>query len=182
LVLGEEPHARRDLRVAEQLRRQRDHGDHQIRLHHGCSDLSLARLSRRHRAVGEHHTRCATFGKLRNDVLQPRKIGVAYRGYSVSPTWIVNSASPAGIIEEGVREDEICAQVRVQVDAESVLPLPAKISRNAMYSEVHLGEPPGSLVGLLPVHGDVVAARSEEHTSELQSRENLVCRLLLEKK
>src|SRR5690606_40990861 len=30
-------------------------------------------------------------------------------------------------------------------------------------------------------HG-LVAARSEEHTSELQSRENLVCRLLLEKK
>src|SRR5690606_40111686 len=28
----------------------------------------------------------------------------------------------------------------------------------------------------------LVAARSEEHTSELQSRENLVCRLLLEKK
>src|SRR5690606_40259478 len=27
-----------------------------------------------------------------------------------------------------------------------------------------------------------VSARSEEHTSELQSRENLVCRLLLEKK
>src|SRR5690606_41432969 len=30
--------------------------------------------------------------------------------------------------------------------------------------------------------GDVVGPRSEEHTSELQSRENLVCRLLLEKK
>src|SRR5690606_39235503 len=28
----------------------------------------------------------------------------------------------------------------------------------------------------------IVAPRSEEHTSELQSRENLVCRLLLEKK
>src|SRR5690606_41285654 len=28
----------------------------------------------------------------------------------------------------------------------------------------------------------LIAARSEEHTSELQSRENLVCRLLLEKK
>src|SRR5690606_40966671 len=27
----------------------------------------------------------------------------------------------------------------------------------------------------------LLAARSEEHTSELQSRENLVCRLLLEK-
>src|SRR5690606_42052446 len=30
--------------------------------------------------------------------------------------------------------------------------------------------------------GGSVHARSEEHTSELQSRENLVCRLLLEKK
>src|SRR3712207_8464124 len=30
--------------------------------------------------------------------------------------------------------------------------------------------------------GDVVALRSEEHTSELQSRQYLVCRLLLEKK
>src|SRR5436309_14840960 len=29
---------------------------------------------------------------------------------------------------------------------------------------------------------DVAEVRSEEHTSELQSRENLVCRLLLEKK
>src|SRR5690606_33336714 len=44
----------------------------------------------------------------------------------------------------------------------------------------------------LPLHGvalavaaadqDHVTVRSEEHTSELQSRENLVCRLLLEKK
>src|SRR5436309_8820475 len=32
------------------------------------------------------------------------------------------------------------------------------------------------------VDDDHVDARSEEHTSELQSRENLVCRLLLEKK
>src|SRR5690606_40764500 len=29
---------------------------------------------------------------------------------------------------------------------------------------------------------DIKVKRSEEHTSELQSRENLVCRLLLEKK
>src|SRR3712207_7743633 len=31
-------------------------------------------------------------------------------------------------------------------------------------------------------HGLVAAIRSEEHTSELQSRQYLVCRLLLEKK
>src|SRR5690606_40797621 len=34
---------------------------------------------------------------------------------------------------------------------------------------------------ILPVPSEMVH-RSEEHTSELQSRENLVCRLLLEKK
>src|SRR5690606_40148621 len=34
----------------------------------------------------------------------------------------------------------------------------------------------------LPPHRTRIAPRSEEHTSELQSRENLVCRLLLEKK
>src|SRR3712207_7981059 len=32
------------------------------------------------------------------------------------------------------------------------------------------------------VHSDLYDARSEEHTSELQSRQYLVCRLLLEKK
>src|SRR5690606_40492882 len=41
------------------------------------------------------------------------------------------------------------------------------------------------LTDVLVYHGyrvDAVGDRSEEHTSELQSRENLVCRLLLEKK
>src|SRR5690606_42141561 len=33
-----------------------------------------------------------------------------------------------------------------------------------------------------PSWGNMLTGRSEEHTSELQSRENLVCRLLLEKK
>src|SRR5947209_11962802 len=36
--------------------------------------------------------------------------------------------------------------------------------------------------GLTPVFGICLGFRSEEHTSELQSRQYLVCRLLLEKK
>src|SRR5690606_41881232 len=40
----------------------------------------------------------------------------------------------------------------------------------------------GSRMRLLEGPAQPVRARSEEHTSELQSRENLVCRLLLEKK
>src|SRR3712207_8837444 len=35
---------------------------------------------------------------------------------------------------------------------------------------------------MAPLHGDTGEDRSEEHTSELQSRQYLVCRLLLEKK
>src|SRR5690606_41541663 len=42
--------------------------------------------------------------------------------------------------------------------------------------------PPPSASALLPGAPRRSRGRSEEHTSELQSRENLVCRLLLEKK
>src|SRR5690606_41796835 len=52
--------------------------------------------------------------------------------------------------------------------------------------------PPARGVRLMAIKGSLreaslpdvlqLLARSEEHTSELQSRENLVCRLLLEKK
>src|SRR3989442_10324488 len=41
-------------------------------------------------------------------------------------------------------------------------------------------KPGGQLLGSEPVGG--LQGRSEEHTSELQSRPHLVCRLLLEKK
>src|SRR2546430_11657822 len=43
---------------------------------------------------------------------------------------------------------------------------------------------PGPRAGFLQVRcdGRAVVLRSEEHTSELQSQSNLVCRLLLEKK
>src|SRR2546427_9255621 len=39
-----------------------------------------------------------------------------------------------------------------------------------------------SLRALIRVENERIRARSEEHTSELQSQSNLVCRLLLEKK
>src|SRR5436309_9700637 len=65
--------------------------------------------------------------------------------------------------------------------------------RRAFDATQHVGQGVGSPVSrsCLPIDGDQkiagantagVSGRSEEHTSELQSRENLVCRLLLEKK
>src|SRR2546430_8724315 len=48
---------------------------------------------------------------------------------------------------------------------------------------LHLESNPGNARALVQRHGDTeVWLRSEEHTSELQSQSNLVCRLLLEKK
>src|SRR2546430_4996694 len=48
------------------------------------------------------------------------------------------------------------------------------------------GRVQGMRIGVLALQGDfarhAAALRSEEHTSELQSQSNLVCRLLLEKK
>src|SRR5690606_384413 len=49
------------------------------------------------------------------------------------------------------------------------------------FTVVDLAEDIAALITSLDV-APVSVLRSEEHTSELQSRENLVCRLLLEKK
>src|SRR5690606_41265732 len=71
----------------------------------------------------------------------------------------------------------------------SVLTVPIKVPPAqlvvGLYSvRRHAFSPQGaqSLAGMLTEQIGVAMARSEEHTSELQSRENLVCRLLLEKK
>src|SRR5207302_2707776 len=80
---------------------------------------------------------------------------------------------------------------------EDVLAGPGRLLRNGAVQVVggrdvdHLDIPAGE--HFFPVYGVRLEAetflpfqgtggRSEEHTSELQSRENLVCRLLLEKK
>src|SRR5207302_11125751 len=57
-------------------------------------------------------------------------------------------------------------------------------SRRRVPRHSHCGVPRriDRLEGQRPEPSDVERGRSEEHTSELQSRENLVCRLLLEKK
>src|SRR2546429_3217456 len=52
--------------------------------------------------------------------------------------------------------------------------------RSAIPRNIQLKIVPGA--GLPPVTTDFRQMRSEEHTSELQSRLHLVCRLLLEKK
>src|SRR5690606_41002123 len=60
-----------------------------------------------------------------------------------------------------------------------------EVDRTLSPSGLFQGEQSGRVARLdiqLPELAPLVLSRSEEHTSELQSRENLVCRLLLEKK
>src|SRR5437016_7926492 len=57
--------------------------------------------------------------------------------------------------------------------------------RSGLYARIQSGESPSSALRgaqLEMVHDEQWSKRSEEHTSELQSLTNLVCRLLLEKK
>src|SRR5690606_42105636 len=64
---------------------------------------------------------------------------------------------------------------------ESEAPLGQRVGGVLGEARVYESQPP--LLHAQDVPGPLhLLARSEEHTSELQSRENLVCRLLLEKK
>src|SRR5690606_39505570 len=59
-----------------------------------------------------------------------------------------------------------------------------ELRRRYELTRIAVGSPTtnGIRAEVLGVPGVLTCTRSEEHTSELQSRENLVCRLLLEKK
>src|SRR3712207_6885202 len=59
---------------------------------------------------------------------------------------------------------------------------PAPRTRAALIKEVSSGAPSHVFLFSHGWNNDWPKARSEEHTSELQSRQYLVCRLLLEKK
>src|SRR5690606_39440584 len=68
-------------------------------------------------------------------------------------------------------------------------PWPNQVPSDAGNSRILLAKIAGITPAMLTLRGrwlvcaaNTLRPRSEEHTSELQSRENLVCRLLLEKK
>src|SRR5256886_11119757 len=73
--------------------------------------------------------------------------------------------NPTGrkIFQEQLRAGDLS---RVEIDVAQ------QVAGGAMVLDINMGAP----------LADEVALRSEEHTSELQSQSNLLCRLLLEKK
>src|SRR5690606_41109236 len=85
------------------------------------------------------------------------------------------------------RSSDLALQVKAKVpEAVGVFILPPsraaleeRMRKRGQDSEEVIARRMANARGEMAHHGDF---RSEEHTSELQSRENLVCRLLLEKK
>src|SRR5690606_39563995 len=79
----------------------------------------------------------------------------------------------------------ICPRARLGLAGEHADGLAVEVDHDVAELR-RLGVAPAEVVEALPVdlvdRGGQLQVRSEEHTSELQSRENLVCRLPLEKK
>jgi hypothetical protein len=121
-------------------------------------DLPLAGLVRRERPVGHDEARDAPRGEVVDEVLDPRVVGVAGGRDAVLPALVVPQAlaAPVGEIERRIGEDEVGAEVRVEVAVEAVLIVGAEVGVDAADGEVHLGQLPGGVVGLLAIDGDVV--------------------------
>src|SRR5690606_42043271 len=85
-------------------------------------------------------------------------------------------------VGDPVREDDIIAAVMTD---KATVEIPSPVEGTISWLGAEIGDTVavGSALIRIETAGNAASAeRSEEHTSELQSRENLVCRLLLEKK
>src|SRR5690606_41082780 len=74
-----------------------------------------------------------------------------------------------------------CARASMVVIPLGLIPLPFRLAP-PMNEESPLARSLPPAIHWMPNSAALSVLRSEEHTSELQSRENLVCRLLLVKK
>src|SRR5690606_40439788 len=117
---------------------------------------------------------------------------------STPPSVVFHDLDP---VSKTLRDCVSAQTTRVLIDDADAFGEAQRYCRRAMpemLDRIQLFNGPGDLFSLYDIDGKIEAAlepraelpsggwitieRSEEHTSELQSRENLVCRLLLEKK
>ena len=158
MVSRQEPETGGNLSGVEELARQRYHAVHQIRFEQAFADISLARLVRRHRAVGKDEASCAFGREVMDDVLHPGEVGVALGRDTVLPALVVGElpASPIGNIEWRIGEDEIRLEVGVAVIVEGVAV--SNLTFDTSNGEVHFGKTPSRVVRFLPVDGDSLGA------------------------
>ena len=152
---GQEPQAGGYLGRSEELAGQCDDAVDEVGLDQVLADLALARLARRHGAVGEHEAGDPAGRQMVQEVLHPGEVGVARRRDAVLPSLVVSQtlSAPVGDVEGRIGEDVVGPQVGVPVVVEAVAVL--DLAHDATYRQIHPGHPPGGVVGLLAVDGDV---------------------------
>src|SRR5438132_6966625 len=90
-----------------------------------------------------------------DEVLHPGEVGVAARRKAELPAHVVVFAEPVGVVEGRIGEDEVGAEIGMEIAPESVGLLFAEIGFDAADGEVHHGEAAGGGVALLSVDADV---------------------------
>src|SRR5690606_13286452 len=113
---------------------------------------------------------------------------------SIEPSWpaffqgfdFANTSYNGHSLPDGNTSDEVVNQIpeKVQKEFKVIQLIDAYRSRGHLFTKTNPVRERRQHVPTLELSnfGLTESDRSEEHTSELQSRENLVCRLLLEKK
>src|SRR5947207_6031565 len=102
------------------------------------------------------------FQKKKGEVIEePRKlsgpgeVGVAPRGKAELPARLGVLAEPVGVVEGRIGEDEVGAEIGMEIAPEGVGLLFAEIGFDAADGEVHHGKAAGGGVALLTVDADV---------------------------
>src|SRR5690606_30156037 len=129
------------------------------------------RLTRCH---SSYSSPCITTHSLRFSVSHSSNAGLAIMRSSV-PSSLVTMNSILASRRLAINQSKTAMRV-LPSDAFSIAPSALALVAFLLYPK------PGNLVISAHNQSFRTRCRSEEHTSELQSRENLVCRLLLEKK
>ena len=156
-VARQKPQTGGNLGVEKELRREGDHTFHAVALDQTAPDFAFAALPRTHRAVGQHHARAPGFIQVRQNVLQPREVGIALRRRAIKPADVAVELGmpPIGHVEGRVGEREIGAQIGVLVGEKRIGGDVGEVGIEAVNRHVHFRQAPRRVVRFLPVNRDI---------------------------
>src|SRR5439155_2322800 len=153
--LPQRPKANRSLSRIKELAGKGDHAVDEVGFDDSAADFAFAALIRGHAAIGEDEAGHAAGREVIDEVLHPGEVGVAARRQAELPARVVVFTEPVGVVEGWIGEDEVGAEIGMDIAPECVGLLFAKIGFDAADGEVHHSEAAGGGVALLTVDADV---------------------------